>query len=382
MDISGEPLYTRMKGVQTRWASPENFSAAKGAGGKACGGRKGSANFPLKSGESRTLAEVTGSSGTIRRMWFTFENRSAEVLRGLRLQMFWDGAARPAVDVPFGDFFGQGLGRTAVFQSELFSNPEGRSFHALVPMPFRSACRVLLVNESSADLASVFYDINMTLGDRHGEDMLYFHSCWRRENPTRLREDFELLPRVEGAGRYLGTTLSVRACADGWWGEGEVKVYLDGDREFPSLCGTGTEDYIGTAWGQGAYGHLYQGCPIADEKNRQYCFYRHHVKDPVLFEKEIRVTIQQLGVCGPTGARLNLERGTMLYRGLEPLDLKRLVEKQDCSVFERQDDWSCCTYFYLDRAENSLPALAPVKERVRGLIGSEDAGKRLDLEQP
>jgi len=373
-------LFRKMNGVTTRWASPENFDAARGAGAKTHEGRKGSANFPLAAGEGRTLLNIEGSSGTLRRMWFTLEDRSAEVLRGLRIDIFWDGGASPAVSVPFGDFFAQSLGRTGVFECALFSNPEGRSFNAVVPMPFRSACRVELTNESTVDIASIFYDINVTLGDSHDADVLYFHAHWHRANPTTLRDDFELLPRVTGAGRFLGVNVGVIAHSDGWWGEGEVKMYLDGDAEFPTLCGTGTEDYIGTAWGQGQYAQLYQGCPIADAENRQYSFYRLHIPDPIFFDTDIRVTMQQLGVCGPTGARENKAAGTPLYRGSQPLNFDDMIANQGCSVYERQDDWCACAYFYLDRPVNGLPPLAPVGSRIADLLSDEEATKRTDLQ--
>ena len=128
-----------------------------------------------------------------------------------------------------------------------------------------------------------------TVGDRHGDDVLYFHAHWRRENPTTLQKDFEILPRVAGRGRYLGACCSVipdqKKFLKSWWGEGEVKVYLDGDDGRPTLCGTGTEDYIGTAYGQGQFSHRYQGCHIADRENFRYAFYRLHIPIPSGFTK-------------------------------------------------------------------------------------------------
>ncbi len=114
----------------------------------------------------------------------TILNRSSNVLRGLRIDMYWDGADQPAVSAPLGDFFGQSLGRCVIFESALFSNPEGRSFNCNIPMLFRSEMKVVLTNESGIDLDNIFYDINYTLGDKHGEDMLYFHTHWRRETKT------------------------------------------------------------------------------------------------------------------------------------------------------------------------------------------------------
>jgi len=365
---AAQALYELPEGVETRWASPENPTGERGAGGRALGGRKGSPTIAIKAGESAVLAEARGTPGTVRRLWMTIPERTPRMLRGLRLDMYWDGAARPAVSAPLGDFFGVGLGRMAKFESALFSNPEGRSFNCVVPMPFRTGMRIVMTNESGTDLPELFYDINYTLGDRHPPNMLYFHAHFRRENPTRLRQDYEILPRVEGRGRFLGTNIGVitdRATySHTWWGEGEIKIYLDGDREHPSLVGTGTEDYVGTAWGQGEYSNLYQGSPIADEGRGQWSFYRYHVPDPVYFGREIRVTMQQIGYLADHSRGQLVREGRRLYRtapGEEELDITR------DGRFERADDWSSCAYFYLDRPENSLPPLAPAAQRLAGL---------------
>ena len=355
-------------GVETRWASPENPTGAKGQAGRAAGGRKGAPTIAVKAGESAVLAQAQGTSGTVRRIWMTFGDRGPRMLRGLRLDMYWDGAATPAVSAPLGDFFGIGLGRTTAFQSALFSNPEGRSFNTVVPMPFRTGMRIVLTNESGRDIPELFYDVDYTLGDRHPPGTPYFHAVWRRENPTRLKQDYEILPRVAGRGRFLGANVGVignRAeYFNTWWGEGEVKMYLDGDSALPTIAGTGTEDYIGTAWGQGQFAHLYQGAPIADEGRAQWAFYRYHVPDPVYFRRDIRVTVQQIGYLADDGRGGFVRTGKKLIRAGEGN-----VEKDIATdgKFERADDWSSCAYFYLDRPENGLPRLAPVAERVAGL---------------
>jgi len=141
--MMNDSLFLMPKNIQTRWASPENWDGAKGAAGQANQGRKGSACFPLKAGEQKILAHAENTSGTIRRIWMTINDRSPRMLRGLRLDMTWDGADRPAVSAPLGDFFGQGLGRCVAFQSALFSNPEGRSFNCCVPMPFRTGMKIV-----------------------------------------------------------------------------------------------------------------------------------------------------------------------------------------------------------------------------------------------
>jgi hypothetical protein len=366
--VAQQPLFELPEGVETRWASGENPTGAKGQGARTNGGRKGSPTVAIKAGASRVLAEAAGTSGTVRRIWMTFPDRSPRMLRSLRLDMYWDGAQKPAVSAPVGDFFGVGLGQTVPFQSALFSNPEGRSFNCFIPMPFRTGMRIVMTNESRDDLNELFYDVDYTLGDRHGPAALYFHAHYRRENPTRLQQDYEILPRVAGRGRYLGTNVGVivnrREYHNTWWGEGEVKIYLDGDTEFPTVSGTGTEDYIGTAWGQGQFAHLYQGSPVADEQNMRWCFYRYHVPDPVYFRRDVRVTIQQIGYLADHSRGGLVREGRRLYAagpGLVEKDIRT------DGKFERADDWSSCAYFYLDSPANNLPPLDPAAKRAEGL---------------
>jgi hypothetical protein len=366
-----EELFTLPDGVETRWASPENPTGERAAGAKSNGGRKGSAFFVLKAGEARTLAEVKSGSGVVRRIWMTIRNRTPQFLRGMRIDMYWDGAKTPAVSAPLGDFFGIGLGRMAPFESHFFTSPEGRSFHSLVPMPFRNGMKIVLTNETGEDQPQVYYDVNYTVGDKLPADALYFHAHFRRENPTKLRQDFEILPRIAGKGRYLGTNISVIANQEKylatWWGEGEVKIFLDGDREFPTLAGTGTEDYIGSAYSLGAYSNLTQGAPIVDETKKQYAFYRYHVEDPVYFRKDIRITVQQIGfLYGGDGKPQHPVKGPLYAAGAEE-KLVDLEKPPRVTLFEREDDWASVAYFYLDRPESGLPGLTTFAERVRGL---------------
>ncbi len=363
---AAQALYTMPEGVESRWASPENPAGKKGKGAQSNAGRKGRPAIPVKTGEQVTLAEVHGSSGTVRRIWATINDRSPAMLRGLKIEIFWDGATKPAVSAPFGDFFGLGLGQMAAFQSALFSSSEGKSFNCYIPMPFRTGMKIVLTNESGRDLQLLFYDVDYTLGGRHDASDLYFHAHYRRENPTKLQQDFEILPRVSGKGRYLGATFGVQAnkktYLDRWWGEGEVKVFLDGDHDSPTLVGTGTEDYAGSGWGLGQFSNLYQGAPFADGEKMRYSFYRYHIPDPIYFQKEIRVTIQQIGYLGAVDS---------LYKTATPIYNAGpgLVEKQKGSagLFERQDDWSVVAYFYLDKPDDELAPLDPAEQRMKGL---------------
>jgi hypothetical protein len=294
------------------------------------------------------------------------------MLRGLKIEMFWDGASKPAVSAPFGDFFGMGLAHMIAFQSAFFASPEGMSFNCYIPMPFRTGMKILVKNESGKDLELLFYDVDYTLGEKHDETDLYFHAHFQRENPTKLRNDFEILPEVLGKGRFLGTSLGVQAnrqlYMDKWWGEGEVKMYVDGDREWPTLAGTGTEDYVGSGWGLHQFSNLYQGAPLADQTSMQYSFYRFHVPDPVYFKIGIRVTIQQIGfMLGKNPEDPVYKTGVPVYAA-GPGRVE--MEKGGWGLFERQDDWSGVAYFYLDKPEDNLSAIEPPEQRMKGMAWS------------
>jgi hypothetical protein len=377
--------------VETRWASFENPLAQKGAGASENRGFKGHPFDSLEPGETKTLMHVSGS-GEIRRMWFTLDSEDPETLRSLRLQIYWDDASSPAVDVPFGDFFVAILGHTAAFENALFANPEGRSFVCYIPMPFRKGATVKITNESGKKIRRLFYDIDFLETKNWNSESLYFHAVWRRELPTKLGRDFEILPKVEGEGRFIGTHIGVIVHQQntGWWGEGEVKVYLDGDSSRPTLAGTGTEDYIGTGWGQAIFTGRFQGCTLADEKSGQYGFYRYHLPDPVYFHRDIRVTISQLG--GENRSRVD----AMMKKGVpvnpvamdddgkwinlldpKPRNLMDVKTKSSDpgTIYARQDDVSAVALFYLDSPESHLPALAPIAERIQGVSKAADASK-------
>jgi hypothetical protein len=390
-----DSLY-RMQDVQTRWISPENPTGARGAGGTVNKGAKGAAFIVVPPGASVDLADIRGA-GIVHRIWISGTiPRNAEQRRLVRLEMYWDRAATPAVNAPIGDFFGIGLGLAVPFESALFQNPEGRSFNMTVPMPFRTAARIRLVNEAPS-YALVWYDINYSEVASHAADVLYFHATWRRDLATTPGTDFELLPRVQGRGRYLGTNVGVigghEAYRGTWFGEGEVKVFLDGDTTQPTLAGTGTEDYIGTGWGQGRYAGRYFGSLVADDARDLYAFYRFHLDDPVFFHQACRVTLQQMGNAPIAKVRAMLAAGVpaipvlvldlkgqnvMDMRTTAPdihllLDAPGLPPFTDASHpqggvnYYRSDDVSATAYFYLDRPENGLPPLAPADLRVRHL---------------
>ncbi len=375
-----QELYTMPENVHTRWTSFENPEGERGAGGKANKGAKGHAYDQVLAGETVTLLDMEGA-GIIHRIWMTINERDPEMLRSLRIDMYWDGTEKPAVSAPLGDFFGVGLGQRVPFESTLFSDPEGRSFNCFIPMPFKKSARITITNESQRDLIMLFYDINLVMKEQHDNEVLYFHAFWNRDLQTTLGEDFEILPTVEGSGRFLGTNIGVitnPVYEDTWWGEGEVKMYLDGDGDYPTLVGTGTEDYIGTAWGQGTFAHACQGSLIADREKGLFAFYRYHIPDPVWFYEDIRVTMQQIG-----GAQTNkvielidndallqpVTAGRVNLLDMDPVpDIRSPDYPGGWTNFYREDDWSSVAYFYLNRPTSDLPLLPPVELRVKKLI--------------
>jgi len=376
-------LFEHRPGVTTHWVSFENLSTELGKAGLENQGAKGHAFDAVLAGQTVTLMDAKGS-GTITRMWLTIDDRSAAVLRCLRLDIYWDESETPAVSVPLGDFFCASLGRCVPFETPLFSNPEGRSFNCFVPMPFRTAARVTITNESDQDLLRLFYDIDFLLGVQHSPDTLYFHSHWRRENPNALGSEVDILPTVQGRGRFLGACMGVgvdRVYDGCWWGEGEVKVRFNGMKE-ATLCGSGTEDYIGSGWGQGTYNHRTQGCLVADKDASQYVFYRFHLDDPVFFDGACQVSIQAMGGSALKHVRELMAKGAPLIPvTIDPGQVGAFVQLLDgqehdltredlqegwCNYW-RQDDWSVTSYFYLDAPASSLPPLPPLGEWVADL---------------
>ena len=296
----------------------------------------------------------------LRRIWITIDERGPEVLQGLRLKIFWDHCETPAVDVPFGDFFCMGLGHMKTFENALFSSPEGRSFNCYVPMPFKRHAKITLTNNSYTDVTHIFYAIDLTR-EPVDDKALYFHTAYSYIPLTNLAEDVEILPKVSGTGRYLGAQISIKTnpvYEDSWWGEGEVKVYLDGDTDYPSLVGTGTEDYIGSGWGQDEFANLYQGCLHCH--GDEISFYRFHIPDPIYFQTDCKVTIQDMGgsltdktlhhyrdnnaplilTTADTGGHLTQICG-------KNLDIESLPEAYLC--YYRQDCFTTVGYYYLNK---------------------------------
>ena len=377
---AAQELFIKPPGVQSRVSSFENPNGTKGQGGKTNKGAKGNAFEWLHPGGSKTLLDIQGQ-GIIQRIWLTV-NQSPRLLRSLRLRMFWDCDPRPAVDVPLGDFFVSSLGRPAPFESDFFASPEGRSYNCFIPMPFRKGARITLVNESVSDTGKLFYDVDYLLTERLPAGALYFHAYWTRQITSKLGDDFLVLPRVQGSGRFLGMSVGLNTdsvYAKTWWGEGEVKMYLDGDKAYPTIAGTGAEDYSGTGWGMGVYSNRYQGCTVADEAKGQFAFYRWHIPDAIYFNSDLRITLQQIGG-GPKDVVRSLVNRKVPLKPISVDNIAGFVRLLDRPLsindkdfpegwvnFYRVDDYCAVSYFYLDKTSTSLPDLPPIDQRIQNL---------------
>jgi hypothetical protein len=373
-------IYSLPKDVKSRWASFENIDAIKGEGGKVGKGAKGYPYHVIQPGESVTLLDVKGT-GVINRIWMTFDDlyHLESERRSMKIEMFWDGSDKPAVSAPVEDFFNVVFGRMVAFENELFSSPEGRSFMSYVQMPYRKSARIVVTNESKEKSHRIFYDVNFTKVKKLDKDAMYFHAYWRRDKATKLGEDFMIAPKVESAGRFLGCNIGIINFHKytGWWGEGEVKVYMDGDDKNPTLIGSGTEDYIGSGWEQGVFHTKYMGSSVVDNKNGEYAFYRFHIIDPIYFYKDIKVTIQQMGgtqkgnikkfikegkpalpVCYIDGDKVQLN----FFDGDASFDDENYKDGTWTNYY-RQDDVCATSYFYLTTPNGVLDKVVDFEKR-------------------
>lgn len=373
-------LFSYRAGSNPKWFTFENPTGEKGKGGIENHTAKG---HPCDHISAHTTIDLMNYSGTgiINRIWLTINDRSAAMCRSLVINMYWDGDLKPAVSAPLGDFFGQGFERKKSFENELFSSGEGRSFVSYIPMPFKSHARIEIKNESNKDLDMIFYDIDMQSLSQWEESNLYFHGYWHRDTATTLTKDFEILPYIRGKGRYLGTNISIidnPIYGASWWGEGEVKMYLDGDQKLPTIVGTGTEDYISTAWGQGIFQNKYSGCLIGGDSTRHWAFYRYHIIDPIYFHQDCIVRIQQIGGQSKDYVQAMIDQ----HLPLIPITVHKaptfihlytpdsLINLRDPSLpdgwvnFYRVDDVAAMVYFYVNKTSNELPALQEESIRI------------------
>jgi hypothetical protein len=315
-DFNGLGLHlgnlSRLSTAETRSINAENPTGAKGQGGMATEGMDAAKELgqgwkvrpclDLEGNSTTTLAEIEGP-GAIQHIWITVDSRA---WRRLVIRAYWDGEEEPSIEAPLGDFFCSGWGKHAQVSSiPVAVNPTG-GFNSYWEMPFRGSARITIENLGPDVVHGFFFQITYALTEVE-EDRAYLHAQWRRSDTVPKGDVHAILDGVQGRGHYVGTYIAWEAHHTGWWGEGEIKFYLDGDQEFPTICGTGTEDYFGGAWGftvDNRYKEFttpYLGMPQVLEpaghmdNQQRFGLYRWHVQDPIRFSSDLRVTIQALG---------------------------------------------------------------------------------------
>ncbi|MEE2620094.1 MAG: glycoside hydrolase family 172 protein [Candidatus Poribacteria bacterium] len=302
---------SRLSNARTRSISPENFTGEKGKGGMAIQGTgqdcardlgqgwKVSPSIPIEPGETRQLANIDGS-GAIQQIWMTPTGH----WRFSILRVYWDDSELPSIECPVGDFFACGWNKYAQVSSLPVCVNPGSAFNCYWEMPFRKKCRITMTNIGSETM-KLYYQINYTLTDVL-DDVAYFHAQFRRTNPLPYKDVYTIVDGVEGWGQYVGTYMAWGVNNTGWWGEGEVKFYMDGDTEFPTICGTGTEDYFCGSYNFDVDGYRefttpYAGLPQVIrpdgvyQSQQRFGMYRWHIMDPIRFDQNLRITIQALG---------------------------------------------------------------------------------------
>lgn len=304
----------RLSNAKTRSISPENLTGAKGKGGMATleegtasraardlgQGWKVNPYVYIEPGQTFVLGQIDGS-GAIQHIWMTPSGH----LRYNILRIYWDGEETPSVECPVGDFFACGWNEFAQVTSLPICVNPGSGFNCYWEMPFRKGCKITMTNIDEKRMR-LYYQIDYTLTDVP-EDVGYFHAQFRRSNPLPYKQDFTMLDGVKGHGHFVGTYMCWGVNNNGWWGEGEIKFFIDGDGEFPTICGTGTEDYFCGSYGFAVdndyreFTTPYAGMPQvikADGRSKtqtRFGLYRWHIMDPVRFEKDLKVTMQALG---------------------------------------------------------------------------------------
>ncbi len=346
--LAGTPLYSPV--IQSRSITMENPRGLPGEGGKAHGGRKGApCLLSLEKDQVFPFAEIQGP-GAIRHLWITVQNTGPHRLRNLILRFYWDDQELPSVEAPLTDFFGTCHGLTRHLESAFLVTPEGKGFNSYFLMPFGRSARLTIANETDENAGMFFYQVDYTLGDPVTDDTPRFHSQFRRTSRTTMYHDYVILDGVRGRGRYLGATIGLVDAFPGrdiWWGEGEVKIFLDGDTDHPTICGTGTEDYVGSGWGLGEFACQEMGAPFSGET--YISFYRFHARDPIYFSEDIRVTLQQLGNDGQLDpADPNGPLGAFIRDG-------RYRKDRRDGLFERVDDVCSTAYWYQTLPTQTFP---------------------------
>jgi len=303
----------KLSDAKSRSISAENFSGEKGKGGMAAEGTgkqaarelglgwKVSPSVDIPAESEFVIADINGP-GKIEHIWMTM---SPDRWRNMIIKIYWDGEKEPSVFCPAGDFFCNGwCERTNVNSLPVVVVPAG-GFNSYWEMPFRKSAKIVIQNTATQS-SILYYQIDYSLQEV-SVDSAYFHAYWRRENPVKYKKPYTIIEDIKGKGHYVGTYLAWQVNNCGWWGEGEIKFFIDGDREFPTICGTGTEDYFGGAWNfehprgeYGSYSTPFLGMNVIKpdalyRSQQRFSMYRWHIMDPIRFEDNLSVTIQALG---------------------------------------------------------------------------------------
>lgn len=373
MNGDNPPLYRLNDGVECACSNVHNVHALKGRAGA-------HTRIPrLHPGESLDLLEAEGPA-VITRLWLTFDwpgtqpyARSMLRNRSLSLEITWEDADQPAVNVPVGDFFAHPLGYDVPFENAFFASPVGRSLLCFIPMPFRKRARIRLVSAFDQPV-TVFHDIRWIRGIEPDPDDGYLHACFQRTIPRRPGETHAILPRVRGRGRYLGAHLGI--ITDPWnplqWHGQNVKLFLDDDGEFPSVMGASLDDFAGASWAaERPYMHRDSGLLVSRSFSRgggHYGLYFYHRREPFSFRKSCAVTTRPaVGMTSERLLALLREHPGLAERLGVPVSPDVLAKEvqagtnawQDCG---RRDDMSSVAFYYLDRPAGDH-ALCPASVR-------------------
>ena len=343
---------SKVSHFESRSISAENYKGEKGKGGMAVDGfgkdaaqdlGKGWKISPavyIEPGEVFEMASIDGP-GMIKHMWIT---DACPENRRLIIRIYWEGSDTPSVEVPLGDFFAAAEHQdyAQVTSLPVCVNPK-RAFNCYWDMPFYKHCRITIENLHHEKVL-FFYQVDYVIGELP-EGHAYFHAQFRRTNPLPYKEVYTILDNVQGNGHYVGTYMHWGLNNNAWWGEGEIKFYLDGDKDYPTICGTGTEDYFCGSWNFDIGGKYQEYCtPYAGvpritrpdglyQANTRFSMYRWHITDPIYFKKDIKVTIQALGW------------------------------RPDGRYLPRQDDISSVAFWYQDSICKTFPEL-PSKDEL------------------
>ena len=331
------PAYARRQAYRSRKQSSHDVTGGNGDA------------WPIKAGAEKEIFNATGA-GVISHIWFTISASSMH-LKELVLRAYWDGNAKPSIEVPIGDFFGLNLGDYVIFESQYIACSPGQSLNCYFAMPYRKGARLTVTNEGPRDVGAFYSNIDYLEADAIPDDAMYFHAQYRQAAPTVAealaggknldgRTNY-VFCETRGRGHLMGVTLGVIQTAEGWFGEGDDMIFVD-DPATPIIIGTGTEDYILGSWNFGGrmhaepFSHHQYGAPLianAEKIGGRYCLYRFHGDNPVTFNSYLKHTIEH-------GHANN-----------------------------RADNFYSCAFWYQDQPYTNFPAMPPLAQRVPRVNG-------------